>query len=64
MIRVTYNTVDPDTGVINVDVGVPKDAKVQIVRADKTVHRPPQKAWVAGVINTNLQPGDRLEVRP
>jgi len=45
----------------NVDIGVPKDARVQIVRG-KEIIRPPQKAWIAGVVNADLQKGDRLEV--
>ena len=61
MIRITYNNHDPETGVINVDIGTPKDARVQIVRG-KAIISPPQKAWVAGVVNTNLKPNDRLEI--
>ena len=61
MIRVTINTVDPDTGVVNADIGVPKDARLQIVRGKERIH-PPRKAWIAGIVNTNLKQGDRLEV--
>ena len=61
MIRVTINEVDPDTGVVNADIGVPKDARLQIVRGKERIH-PPRKAWVSNNLNTNLKAGDRLEV--